>query len=320
MDNDVSTEEIATADLSDLSERELKNKVNELRNRIEKSERQLSSVFKELKNNRTDIDELKEKRDSLNQQVRERVRKAQELRKKRDGINDQISKYKEKRGSVNSKTQDLFTGIAELKEKRDEYNKRSHGSVESLSRAYLTELETFLDKDLPLAVEIKIYQKLNDLEKRLESARKANELHAQIQESYTESKEIHLEGDELHEKIQGLSDESQACHLEMLENFKAADEIRKEANMYHAQLTDKFSSINAIKEKIDPLKTGIASARKELSLYLDKLKDVQLTKDENKVSQKHSTAREKLQKNARMSLEDLKLLIEKGDVKFNSKE
>lgn len=319
MDNDVSTEEIATADLSDLSERELKNKVNELRNRIEKSERQLSSVFKELKNNRTDIDELKEKRDSLNQQVRERVRKAQELRKKRDGINDQISEYKEKRGSVNSKTQDLFTGIAELKEKRDEYNRLSHGSVESLSKAYLAELQTFFDKELPLAVEIKIYQKLNDLGKRLESARKANELHAQIQESYTESKEIHLEGDELHEKIQALSDESQACHLEMLENFKAADEIRKEANMYHAQLTDKFSSINAIKEKIDPLKTGIASARKDLSLYLDKLKDVQLTKDENKVSQKHSTAREKLQKNARMSLEDLKLLIEKGDVKFNSK-
>ncbi|HII01076.1 TPA: coiled-coil protein [Methanosarcinaceae archaeon] len=319
MDNDVSTEEIATADLSDLSERELKNKVNELRNRIEKSERQLSSVFKELKNNRTDIDELKEKRDSLNQQVRERVRKAQELRKKRDGINDQISEYKEKRGSVNSKTQDLFTGIAELKEKRDEYNRLSHGSVESLSKAYLAELQTFFDKELPLAVEIKIYQKLNDLGIRLESARKANELHAQIQESYTESKEIHLEGDELHEKIQALSDESQACHLEMLENFKAADEIRKEANMYHAQLTDKFSSINAIKEKIDPLKTGIASARKDLSLYLDKLKDVQLTKDENKVSQKHSTAREKLQKNARMSLEDLKLLIEKGDVKFNSK-
>ena len=320
MDNDVSTEEIATADLSDLNERELKNKVNELRNRIEKSERQLSSVFKELKIHRTDIEELKEKRDSLNQQVRERVRKAQELRKKRDEINDQISEYKEKRGSVNSKTQDLFSGIAELKEKRDEYNRRSHGSVDSLSKAYSAELEAFFDKELPLAVEIKIYQKLNDLGKRLESARKANELHAQIQESYTESKEIHQEGDELHEKIQVLSDESQACHLEMLENFKAADEIRKEANMYHAQLTDKFSSINAIKEKIDPLKKGIASTRKELSLYLDRLKDVQLTKDEHKVSQKHSTAREKLQKNARMSLEDLKLLIEKGDVKFDSKE
>jgi uncharacterized coiled-coil DUF342 family protein len=320
MDNDVSTEKIATADLSDLNERELKNKVNELRNRIEKSERQLSSVFKELKIHRTDIDELKEKRDSLNQQVRERVKKAQELRKRRDEINGLISEYKEKRSSVNSKTQGLFSGIAELKEERDECNRHSHGSAESLAKSYKSEQEAFFDKELTLAVEIKIYQKLKDLEKRLESARKANELHAQIQERYTESKEIHLEGDELHEKIQALSDESQACHLEMLENFKAADEIRKEANMYHAQLTDRFSSIKAIKEKIDPLKTSIVSAREELSLHLDRLKDVQLTKDENKVSQKHSTAREKLQKNARMSLEDLKLLIEKGDVKFNSKE
>ena len=88
--------------------------------------------------------------------------------------------------------------------------------------------------------------------------------------------------------------------------------------MYHAQLTDKIMNINSIKEKIDPLKNSIASSRKELSLYLDRLKDLQLTKDEHKVSQKHSDAREKLQKNARLTLEDLKLLIERGDVKFSN--
>jgi uncharacterized coiled-coil DUF342 family protein len=320
MNNDVSTAETATADLSNLNERELKGKVNELRSRMEKSERQLASIFKELKMNRADIDELKEKRDALNQQVKERVAKAQTLRDRRDEINKQIGEYKEKRSSINSKTQELFSGIADLKEQRDECNKLSHGSVESLSRAYEAELDAFLNKELPLAVEIKIMQKLDDLGKRLEAAKKANELHSQIQESYKESKGIHKEGDEFHEKIQAFSDESQACHLEMLENFKTADEIRKEANMYHAQLTDKITNINSIKEKIDPLKNNIANSRKELSQYLDKLKDLQLSKDEHKVSQKHSDAREKLQKNARLSLEDLKLLIEKGDVKFSTNE
>jgi uncharacterized coiled-coil DUF342 family protein len=318
MNNDVSNNGIATADLSNFSERELKGKVNELRSRIEKSERQLASIFKELKFNRTDIDELKEKRDSLNQQVKEKVAKAQELRSKRDDINKEISSFKGKRSDINSKTQELFSGIAGLKEQRDECNKYSHGSVDSLSKAYEDELEAFLNKELPLAVEIKIFQKLTDLNKRLEAAQKANELHSQIQERYRESKGIHKEGDEFHEIIQKLSDESQACHLEMLENFKSADEIRKEANMYHAQLTDKIANVNVIKEKIDPLKTSIANSRKELNIYLDKLKDVQLTKDEHKVSQKHNDAREKLQKNARLSLEDLKLLIEKGDVKFSN--
>jgi len=318
MNNDVSNTGIATADLSNLSERELKGKVNELRSKIEKSERQLASIFKDLKINRTDIDELKEKRDSLNQQVKEKVAKAQELRSRRDDINREISDYKGKRSDVNSKTQELFSGIAGLKEQRDECNKFSHGSVESLTTAYEAELEAFLNKELPLAVEIKIFQKLTDLNKRLGAAQKANELHSQIQDRYRESKGIHKEGDEFHERIQKLSDESQTCHLEMLENFKSADEIRKEANMYHAQLTDKISHVNLIKEKIDPLKNIISNSRKELTLYLDKLKDVQLTKDEHKVTQKHNDAREKLQKNARLSLEDLKLLIEKGDVKFSN--
>ena len=163
MDNDVSTTEIATADLSNLSERELKGKINELRSKVEKSERQLASIFKELKINRTDIDELKEKRDSLNQQVKEKVAKAQELRDRRDEINKQIGEYKGKRSNINSKTQELFSGIAELKDQRDECNKFSHGSVESLSKAYEAELDAFLNKDLSLAVEVKIFQKLNDL-------------------------------------------------------------------------------------------------------------------------------------------------------------
>ena len=180
MTNDVSSTEIATADLSNLNERELKGKVNELRSKIEKSERQLASIFKELKINRTDIDELKEKRDSLNHQVKERVAKAQELRDKRDDINKAIREYKGKRSDVNSKTQELFSGIAGLKEQRDEYNKCSHGSVESLTKAYEAELDAFLNKELPLAVEIKIFQKLNDLDKRLQAAKKANELHEHV--------------------------------------------------------------------------------------------------------------------------------------------
>lgn len=317
--DDVSKPEIATADLSMLNERELKSKVNDHRSKIERNERQLSSIFKELKMYRTDIDELKEKRDALNKQVKEKVSQAQELKKKRDAVNRKISEYKGKRSAVNAETQKLFSGISDLKEKRDEFNKFSHGSFESLSKAYATELEAFLNKELPLAVEIKIYEKLIDISNRLDAAKKANEIHAKIQENYEESKEIHNEGDEIHEKIRALSEESQTYHVEMLNNFKAADEIRKEANMYHAQLTDRYSNIHIIKEKIDPLKKAIDTAREELNDYLDKLKDIQLTKDEKNVSQKHSNAKEKLQKNARMSLEDLKLLIEKGDVKFASK-
>lgn len=317
MDNDVSTTEIATADLSNLNERDLKNRVNELRNKIEKSERQLSSVFRELKNNRTDIGELKEKRNALNQQVKEKVAKAQEFKSKRDEINRVISECKENRSAVNARTQELFSGIAKLKEKRDEYNHFSRGSVEVLSKAYAAELEALFKNELPLEVEIKVFQKLEELGKRLEAAEKANEIHTNIQESYMKSKGIHNKGDEIHEKIKALSEESQTYHVEMLETFNTADEIRKEANMYHAQITDKITNINSIKVKIDPLKASIDKNRKELSGCLEKLKEIQLKKEENTVTQKHSNAREKLQKNARMSLEDLKILIEKGDVKFS---
>ncbi|WP_440952545.1 coiled-coil protein [Methanococcoides sp. FTZ1] len=303
-------------DPANMSERDLKNIVNDYRTKISQNERTLKGVFKELKLHRTNIDELKEKRDKINEQVKELAAKAREEKKLRDDVNSKISEIKTSNEKIRGEKDKITGSISELKAKRDEYNKLSKGSVESLTKAYVAELDKFLNADIPLKHEIDIFSRLTDLKQRIDSASLADNIHKKIVETYKQSESIYNADGTPGGDIRELAEESQKHHLVMLESYKKVDELRKEADLYHAQIKETYEVVSPIREKIDPLKTKISELRDELSVYLDKLNDIQLEKDEKKMDEQHIVAKEKFEKTGKMSLQDLKLLMEKGDLKF----
>ncbi|NOQ48256.1 MAG: phosphoserine phosphatase [Methanococcoides sp.] len=307
---------MTTTDVSTMSEKDLKNTINDYRTKITQNERTLKGVFRDLKLHRTNIDELKEKRDKLNAQVKELATKAREEKKLRDIANEKISEIKGTRDEIRSEKDKVTGSITELKTKRDEYNKQSRGSVESLSKAYAGELDKFLNADIPLKHEIDIFEKLSDLGERIGAASQADELHSKIVETYRSSESIYKADGTVGKDVKGLAEESQKHHLSMLASYKKIDELRKEADLYHAQIKETYDVVSPIREKIDPLKTKISELRDELSTYLDKLNEIQLEHDEKKLDEKHIVAKEKFEKTGRMSLEDLRLLMEKGDLKL----
>lgn len=303
-------------DISTMNERELKNRVNDLRTQISQNERALKSIFNELGLHRTNVDELKEKRNELNLKVKELVQKARELKEKRDAANDKIEVLKAKRSIIQTETNKAVSEITQLKTERENLNKLSRGSLDSLSKTYASELETFLNADIPLKVEIDIFEKLIELEERLDAASSADNVHIKILEAYETSKSIHYDADEINKQIRTLAQESQKYHLTMLDIYRTTDEFRKEANLCHSQIKDKYATFGPLRNKIDPLKAKTAQLREELSVYLEKLNDIQLAKDDKKIDSQHTAAKEKLKKKGRLSLEELGVLMDKGDLKF----
>ncbi|WP_321430771.1 phosphoserine phosphatase [uncultured Methanolobus sp.] len=303
-------------DVSSMSERDLKNKVNDLRTEIGHLDRELKGIFRELKLHRTNTDDLKQKRDKLNSQVKELVAKARDEKSKRDDINAKIASLKASRSAVNEKTQMFSDNINELKTKRDELNKMSKGSVETLSKAYAADLELFLNADIPLKHEIDLFGRLLELKGRLGAAFDANAMHERLMETYSESKEVFESREDFGSEIGKLAEESQKYHLAMIDFYNQADELRKAADTAHSQISEKYAVTAPIREKIDPLKKKIAAFREELDVYLSKLNDIQVEKDDKKQEEQLVVAKEKLEKSGRLSLEDLKVLMEKGDLKF----
>ncbi len=303
-------------DIASMSEKELKNKVNELRTQIGQHERELKAIYRELKLHRTNTEELKEKRDSLNSQVKELTAKARDARSTRDSINARISSLKASKNDVQERTRKLSGNINEIKAKRNDLNKLSKGSVETLSKAYVADLDLFMNADIPLKHEIDLFGRLLDLKGRLGAAFDANTIHEELVKTYESSKDIFDSKEDFGSEISKLADESQEYHLEMIEIYNQSDALRKEADEAHLQITEKFALSAPIREKIDPLKNKIALLRDELGIYLEKLNDIQVEKDDRKQEEHLVVAKEKLEKSGRLSLEDLKILMDKGDLKF----
>lgn len=304
-------------DASSISEKDLKLKVNELRTQITRDERELRSLFNELRLHRTNMAELKEKRDGLNSQVKEMVARARELKEKRDEVNVKISELKNVKNARISASQQASDEIAKLKAERDTLNQLSRGTVDIISKAYSAELDTFLNADVPLQHEIDVFARLLQLEERLRAAMKADGVHRKIQETYDATMSQQAgNGENIGPTIKELADISQQYHVEMVELYKKVDEMRKDADLCHAQIKEKFGVTEPLRAKIDPLKLRISQLRDELNGYLEKLNDIQLVKDEKKQQEQRVVAKEKLEKTGKMSLQDLKVLMENGDLEL----
>ena len=302
--------------LPKLSERELKEKINLLRQRLEQNERELKTIFREISLHNTGSDELKVKRDSLHARVKELSPKAAELKKKRDEANSKIAELKSQRDMLKGKGKEFSERVGGLKKTRDELNQTARGRIETLEKAYSEELNIFLTADLPLEHEVNIFNRLDELSQRLDATKKANEIHSEISVEYNRAKEIYTDMDSLHAQIQTLAQESQKYHEGMIALYDEIDMLRKEADSYHSQLTEKYKGIAPLRKKIGALKAEIPKLRDELGVYLEQMKDIQLAKDERKNEGKRGEAKEKFQKNGRLSLDEFRILVENEDIKL----
>ncbi len=299
-----------------LSERELKEKINLLRQRLDQNERELKSIFRDISFHNEGGQDLKAKRDGLNARVKELSPKASELRKKRDETNARIAELKAMRDNLRGRGKEFSDKIGELKKTRDDLNTTARGRFETLEKAYSEELNIFLTADIPLEHEINVYNRLLELAQRLEATKKANEVHSEISAEYSRAKEIYTDMDSLHAQIQAFAQESQKYHEEMIRIYNEVDTLRKEADSYHAQLTEKFKNISPMRKKIGALKAEIPKLRDELGAYLEQMKGYQLERDEQKNVGKREQAKEKLNKKERLSLDEFRMLVESKDIKL----
>ncbi|KCZ71470.1 putative coiled-coil protein [Candidatus Methanoperedens nitroreducens] len=314
--DDVRAQDVAAQEIPKLSERELKEKINILRQRLDKNDRELRTIYREISLHNEGGQELKAKRDDLNAQVREMSLKASELRKKRDEANARISELKSVREELKGRGKEFSEKIGDLKKTRDDLNKTARGRVETLERAYSDELNMLLTADIPLEHEINIYNRLIELGSRFDATKKANEIHTEISEEYNKAKDIYTDVDSIHAQIQILAPESQKYHEEMIALYNEIDIIRKEADSYHSQLSEKYKCIAPLRKKINSLKAENPKLRDELGIYLEQMKDIQLDRDERKNEGKREQAKEKFQKSGRLSLDEFRLLVENEDIKL----
>ena len=303
-------------DIPNLSESELKHKINFLRQQIDSKDREIRSLFKEMSLHNKGINELRDNRDDLNKSVKELRATASDYRNKRDEVNKKIAELKQQRNEMLSHQSTYTDKIGELKKTRDDLNKIARGRIEFLNKTYEDQLDKFSNIDIPLEYEQSLFENLHELSSRLEAIHKANIIHNEIGDVYGKVSEFKHDLDTISALIRDLASESQENHLKMLEIYKEVDDTKKESDDYHQRLVEIYKITRPIKDKIDVLKKSLSAIREELDSYLEHMSEIQLDKDKTKEDTKRIAAKEKFDKSGRMSLEDLRLLIENDEIKF----
>jgi len=303
-------------DVSGLSEGEIKNKVNLLRQHIDHKEREIKNYFSEMNLHNKGAKELRRKRDELHEQAKVHRESASGYKQRRDEVNKKIAELKQQRDEVRDRSTGYNDKIGKLKTQRDSLNNIARGRLESLTNAYRSELEKFSSADISLEYEQSLFKRLHELGERVLAISKANEIHGEIGEIFGKVGEFHKDLDAVNALIHDMAAESQENHEAMRNIYDEVDEIRSRADEYHKHLVGIYEVTKPMKEKIDAAKKSVSEARVELDIYLDRMKDIQLLRDEKKQEEKHVAAKDKFNKSGRLSLEDLRLLMENDEIKF----
>ncbi|MFH0862025.1 MAG: hypothetical protein V1875_03245 [Candidatus Altiarchaeota archaeon] len=293
-----------------MNENDLKDKINEYRNEIEKKKKAINDILSEIKVHQKEIVSLRTARDLGNDECKRLSLQARELREKRDQLNMKIAALKEERRILNEQIKSRSGAIKDSKEKRDILNRSARGSDSTLVTRYERDMDALLNRDIPLDKEIKLFDNIFKLIDRVEAAREATEFHKKVISTYDEIKSLDDKADKISADIRALADESEKYHLKAVEIYAQVDELRKKADESHVKLLEKYNIVSPSRDKITALKKDMDKIQEEMNPYLGEQDKIRQTKEGERKAQLAVEAKQKLKSSKRISFDDFRALLE----------
>jgi uncharacterized coiled-coil DUF342 family protein len=284
--------------------------------KLGKLEEEISALKKQRDEHNQLTKEALTKRNELNQLINEKLAKAKEFTVKRDELNSQVKDLKSKRKEL----QDLITEnkkiLDEVVEKDHSVNKekirRKRRSMRGLNdkinkiewelqtsvltpekeKETIQLLEKLSEQLNKIAEEVHITSQQTQMWKEISAARREiNILHIQIIDAAKESQIYHNLRNQSYQEINNLRNQANDYHKNFLK-------FKKQSDIYHRDFLAKVAEKNDLKDELKQIKQKI---REEIQ------RQTQSNLEENT-----KKAYEKYEKGENLSLEEFRLLVEKG--------
>jgi uncharacterized coiled-coil DUF342 family protein len=113
-------------------------------------------------------------------------------------------------------------------------------------------------------------------------------------------------------QLTDLSTIADEYHKKVVETYGEIKKKNEEASEAHKRLTERYGESDPIRSQIGAIKDEIGKIREELAPVNDALEDIRLKREENRRLELAREAREKLKTSKRVSLNDLRIILEQG--------
>lgn len=279
-----------------------------------KKEGRMSDIMEEIERKRERINQLyDEKKDILNN-IRKLIDEGKDHQKKRDEIRSKISPKRQHVKDFKKDMGGLSAKVSDLKKKRDEQNARSKGKYSSLKKHLDNEFKTLLTADIGLKEEILLYNHLFEIQERTRYAKDANQHHKDMVQAYKELKERQDAQWNIYQEINERNQKAQEEHFTSIGKFKEKEELSKQMDVRSKEIANLKQEINDLYLTIEAVKISKNRVDRETSFL--KMKKARIQGDKIPLSQheKLTLAKDKMKKEKKMGLDDLRLLITSGTI------
>ncbi len=299
----------------------------------------------DIKKERTLLNELREKRKALINEVREYEAKRAEYREKRTEYNTKAKeaflaaqKEREERDKINEEVklekalrdmskEDAAKALAEL----EALEKQMEEKGISLSKAGRNQTKRIMDKinkielemetkpDLTKEEEKEYIKELENLYTKLETMASATELKGEMRAIQQRLRMHRNNARAHHKKVTKLAEQSQKHHDRMIELLNESNEYKKLADEQHRLVQEMYDKIREIRAEINKVTKEADAIRKELGEKTSKEKRKEQQdlkkKQEEETLLKATLVKKKYEAGERLGFEEFKMLINHGLLK-----
>ena len=303
-------------EVSPLSNQDIEANLLKISN-IEANARDIKQQREELNRKVTTI---ANKRNHLNEQVKELIVSAKEEREKRDQCNQLISEIKEKKNifikeleGFNEQIQRLEEQLNQSQDKNITQKRRPSFSTRRI-RKEIQDLEWKLQTTSNLAIteEREIVDQIDRLEQRFREARESDVISRDLKTIYNRIRDLRGKLRSLDRDLRAKAHESRLHHKSMIQAFKNADVFRKQADELHAQFLDAKKQANLIHNEYLTHIREINKTRQFINKNKQKFRQKQDEERREKMKVKTEDAKKKFDQGRKLSFEEFRTLIDKG--------
>ncbi len=298
-----------------VSDEELKRQISEVRDKLDSEFQNLNEIFNKIRDKQNEINDKKARRDEYNQLVKNLISDAKEKQKERDLLRESTKPKHEIIKNLKFNIKEYAKQINDLKNIRDGKHREAKGSIQGLQDNLAASLTTLLTMDFSLKDEITLFNMIFSTKERYEAKVEADDIHQQIQEVYQAIKETENQIKNAEIEISKVLKESQDRHNESIAKFKEKDQMRDRSNELHQQVLDGYKEIKDLKTQGELGKKAVTDLKTELNELYKKLRSGEKKRREIAKQEKLEDAKEKLKKEKKMDLDELRLLLESGELK-----
>ena len=279
-----------------------------------KNESKLNEIMTTIEEKKKRIDQLYDEKKEILNNIRKLIGEGKDHQKKRDSLHTKISPKRRHVKDFRNDVEVLSAKVTRLKKERDDHNRKAKGKLEYLKKQITGQFTTLMTMEIALKEELLLYNMILDMQEKIEYSKKGDAAHKKMVAAYKELKGIQETQWNAYQEINEQRQKAQEEHFASLGKFKEKEKLSRDMDVRSEEIKKIKHEINDLYITIEAVK--IAKSRVDKEARFLKRKKARITGDNVRLSQREklTLAKDKLKKEKKMGLEDLKLLLSSGTI------